>query len=84
MYIVEQGIQNNVMSLETANKFLGILGKDTDKEIALIKANVGYQEKLINILNILAGITREEELQVKLDELSKDIMKDLGLEVKGE
>lgn len=84
MAIVVQGIQNNVMSLETAIKFLGILGKDTDKEIALIKANVGYQEKLINILNILAGITREEELQVKLEELSKDIMKDLGLEVKEE
>lgn len=84
MAIVVQGIQNNVMSLETAIKFLGILGKDTDKEIALIKANVGYQEKLINILNILAGITREEELQVKVDELSKDIMKDLGLEVKEE
>ena len=84
MAIVVQGIQNNVMSLETAIKFLGILGKDTDKEIILIKANVGYQEKLINILNILAGITREEELQVKVDELSKDIMKDLGLEVKEE
>lgn len=82
--IVVQGIQNNVMSLETAIKFLGILGKDTDEEIALIKANVGYQEKLINIMNILAGITREEELQVKLEELSKDIMKDLGLEVKEE
>lgn len=84
MAIVVQGIQNNVMSLETAIKFLGILGKDTDKEITLIKANVGYQEKLINILNILAGITREEELQVKVDELSKNIMKDLGLEVKEE
>ena len=84
MAIVVQGIQNNVMSLETAIKFLGILGKDTDEEIALIKANVGYQEKLINIMNILAGITREEELQVKLEELSKDIMKDLGLEVKEE
>nr|DAX57324.1 MAG TPA: portal protein [Caudoviricetes sp.] len=84
MAIVVQGIQNNVMSLETAIKFLGILGKDTDKEIELIKTNVAYQEKLINILNILAGITREEELQVKLEELSKDIMKDLGLEVKEE
>ena len=84
MAIVVQGIQNNVMSLETAIKFLGILGKDTDKEIELIKTNVGYQEKLINILNILAGITREEELQVKVDELSKDIMKDLELEVKEE
>ncbi|WP_335969186.1 hypothetical protein [Fusobacterium polymorphum] len=84
MAIIVQGIQNNVMSLETAIKFLGILGKDTDKEIALIKGNVGYQEKLINILNTLAGITREEELQVKLEELSKDIMKDLGLEVKEE
>lgn len=84
MAIVVQGIQNNVMSLETAIKFLGILGKDTDEEIALIKANVGYQEKLINIMNTLAGITREEQLQVKLEELSKDIMKDLGLEVKEE
>nr|DAS94769.1 MAG TPA: portal protein [Caudoviricetes sp.] len=84
MAIVVQGIQNNVMSLETAIKFLGILGKDTDDEIALIKANVGYQEKLINIMNTLAGITREEQLQVKLEELSKDIMKDLGLEVKEE
>ena len=84
MAIVVQGIQNNVMSLETAIKFLGILGKDTDKEIELIKTNVAYQEKLINIMNILAGITREEQLQVKLEELSKDIMKDLGLEVKEE
>jgi hypothetical protein len=84
MAIIVQGIQNNVMSLETAIKFLGILGKDTDKEIGSIKTNISYQEKLINIMNILAGITREEELQVKLEELSKDIMKDLGLEVKEE
>ena len=84
MAIVVQGIQNNLMSLETAIKFLGILGKDSDEEIAKIKANVMYQEKLINIMNILAGITREEQLQVKLEELSKDIMKDLGLEVKEE
>lgn len=84
MAIVVQGIQNNVMSLETAIKFLGLLGEKEDKEIGLIKTNISYQEKLINILNILAGITREEQLQVKLEELSKDIMKDLGLEVKEE
>lgn len=84
MAIVVQGIQNNLMSLETAIKFLGILGKDTDEEIAKIKANVMYQEKLINIMNTLAGITREEALQVKLEELSSEIMKDLGLEVKEE
>ncbi len=84
MAIVVQGIQNNVMSLETAIKFLGILGKNADEEIALIKTNIAYQEKLINIMNTLAGITREEQLQVKLEELSKDIMKDLGLEVKEE
>ena len=84
MAIVVQGIQNNVMSLETAIKFLGVLGKNADEEIALIKTNIAYQEKLINIMNTLAGITREEELQVKLEELSKDIMKDLGLEVKEE
>ena len=84
MAIVVQGIQNNVMSLETAIKFLGILGKDTDEEIDLVKTNVAYQEKLINIMNTLAGITREEELQVRLEELSKDIIKDLGLEVKEE
>lgn len=84
MSIVVQGIQNNVMSLETAVKFLGLLGEKEDKEIGSIKTNISYQEKLINILNILAGITREEQLQVKLEELSKDIMKDLGLEVKEE
>ena len=84
MSIVVQGIQNNVMSLETAIKFLGLLGEKEDKEIGSIKTNISYQEKLINILNILAGITREEQLQVKLEELSKDIMKDLGLEVKEE
>ena len=84
MAIVVQGIQNNVMSLETAINFLGILGKNADEEIALIKTNIAYQEKLINIMNTLAGITREEQLQVKLEELSKDIMKDLGLEVKEE
>ena len=84
MVIVVQGIQNNVMSLETAIKFLGILGKNADEEIELIKTNIAYQEKLINIMNTLAGITREEQLQVKLEELSKDIMKDLGLEVKEE
>ena len=84
MAIVVQGIQNNLMSLETAIKFLGILGKNADEEIELIKTNVAYQEKLINIMNTLAGITREEQLQVKLEELSKDIMKDLGLEVKEE
>lgn len=84
MAIVVQGIQNNVMSLETAIKFLGLLGEKEDKEIGSIKTNISYQEKLINILNILAGITREEQLQVKLEELSKDIMKDLGLEVKEE
>lgn len=84
MGIVVQGIQNNLMSLETAIKFLGILGKNADEEIELIKTNVAYQEKLINIMNTLAGITREEQLQVKLEELSKDIMKDLGLEVKEE
>jgi hypothetical protein len=84
MAIVVQGIQNNVMSLETAIKFLGVLGKNADEEIELIKTNIAYQEKLINIMNTLAGITREEQLQVKLEELSKDIMKDLGLEVKEE
>ena len=84
MAIVVQGIQNNLMSLETAIKFLGILGKDADEEIAKIKANVTYQEKLINIMNTLASITREEQLQVKLEELSSEIMKDLGLEVKEE
>ena len=84
MAIVVQGIQNNLMSLETAIKFLGVLGKDTDEEIAKIKANVMYQEKLINIMNTLASITREEQLQVKLEELSSEIMKDLGLEVKEE
>lgn len=84
MAIVVQGIQNNVMSLETAIKFLGILGKNADEEIDLIKTNIAYQEKLINVMNTLAGITREEELQVRLEELSKDIMKDLGLEVKEE
>lgn len=84
MAIVVLGIQNNVMSLETAIKFLGILGKNADEEIELIKTNIAYQEKLINIMNTLAGITREEQLQVKLEELSKDIMKDLGLEVKEE
>lgn len=84
MAIVVQGIQNNLMSLETAIKFLGILGKNADEEIALIKTNIAYQEKLINIMNTLASITREEALQVKLEELSKDIMKDLGLEVKEE
>ena len=84
MAVVVQGIQNNVMSLETAIKFLGILGKNADEEIELIKTNVAYQEKLINIMNTLAGITREEQLQVKIEELSKDIMKDLGLEVKEE
>lgn len=84
MAIVVQGIQNNLISLETAIKFLGLLGEKEDKEIGSIKTNISYQEKLINILNILAGITREEQLQVKLEELSKDIMKDLGLEVKEE
>ena len=84
MVIVVQGIQNNLMSLETAIKFLGLLGEKPDKEIGTIKTNITYQEKLINIMNILAGITREEQLQVKLEELSKDIMKDLGLEVKEE
>lgn len=84
MVIVVQGIQNNLMSLETAIKFLGLLGEKPDKEIGSIKTNITYQEKLINIMNILAGITREEQLQVKLEELSKDIMKDLGLEVKEE
>ena len=84
MSIVVQGIQNNVMSLETAIKFLGLLGEKPDEEIGSIKTNITYQEKLINIMNILAGITREEQLQVKLEELSKDIMKDLGLEVKEE
>lgn len=84
MVIVVQGIQNNLMSLETAIKFLGLLGEKPDKEIGSIKTNITYQEKLINIMNILAGITREEQLQVKLQELSKDIMKDLGLEVKEE
>ena len=84
MAIVVLGIQNNVMSLETAIKFLGILGKNADEEIELIKTNVAYQEKLINIMNTLASITREEQLQVKLEELSKDIIKDLGLEVKEE
>lgn len=84
MTIVVQGIQNNVMSLETAIKFLGILGKNADEEIDLIKTNVAYQEKLINIMNTLASITREEQLQVRMEELSKDIMKDLGLEVKEE
>lgn len=84
MAIVVQGIQNNLMSLETAIKFLGLLGEKPDKEIGSIKTNITYQEKLINIMNILAGITREEQLQVKLEELSKDIMKDLGLEVKEE
>ena len=82
MAIVVQGIQNNVMSLETAIKFLGLLGEKEDKEIGSIKTNITYQEKLINIMNILAGITREEQLQVKLEELSKDIMKDLGLEIR--
>lgn len=33
MAIVVQGIQNNVMSLETAIKFLGLLGEKEDKEI---------------------------------------------------
>lgn len=84
MVIVVQGIQNNLMSLETAIKFLGILGKDTNEELTKIKANVMYQEKLINIMNTLASITREEQLQVKLEELSSEIMKDLGLEVKEE
>ena len=84
MTIVVQGIQNNLMSLETAIKFLGILGKDTNEELTKIKANVMYQEKLINIMNTLASITREEQLQVKLEELSSEIMKDLGLEVKEE
>ena len=84
MAIVVQGIQNNVMSLETAIKFLGLLGEKKDVEIGSIKTNISYQEKLINILNILAGITREEQLQVKLEELSSEIMKDLGLEVKEE
>ena len=82
--IVVQGIQYNVMSLETAVKFLGLLGEEPDKQIGSIKTNITYQEKLINIMNMLAGITREEQLQVKLEELSKDIMKDLGLEVKEE
>ena len=84
MAIVVQGIQNNLMSLETAIKFLGILGKDTNEELTKIKANVMYQEKLINIMNTLASIKREEQLQVKLEELSSEIMKDLGLEVKEE
>ena len=84
MTIVVQGIQNNLMSLETAIKFLGILGKNADEEIELIKTNVAYQEKLISIMNTLASITREEQLQVRMEELSKDIMKDLGLEVKEE
>ena len=84
MGIVVQGIQYNVMSLETAVKFLGLLGEEADKQIGSIKTNITYQEKLINIMNMLAGITREEQLQVKLEELSKDIMKDLGLEVKEE
>lgn len=84
MAIVVQGIQNNLMSLETAIKFLGILGKDTNEELTKIKANVMYQEKLINLMNTLASITREEQLQVKLEELSSEIMKDLGLEVKEE
>ena len=84
MAIVVQGIQNNLMSLETAIKFLGILGKDTNEELTKIKANVMYQEKLINIMNTLASITREEQLQVRMEELSSEIMKDLGLEVKEE
>ena len=84
MAIVVQGIQNNVMSLETAIKFLGLLGEKKDIEIGSIKTNISYQEKLINILNILAGITREEQLQVRLEELSSEIMKDLGFEVKEE
>ena len=84
MGIVVQGIQYNVMSLETAVKFLGLLGEKEAKEVGSIKTNITYQEKLINIMNILAGITREEQLQVKLEELSSEIMKDLGLEVKEE
>ena len=47
MAIVVLGIQNNVMSLETAIKFLGILGKNADEEIELIKTNIAYQEKIL-------------------------------------
>ena len=82
--IAVSSIQNNIMSLETAIKFIGIQGITENEEIQKIKTNIFYQEKLINILNILAGITREQELQVKVDNLTQDLMKELGIEEKGE
>ena len=70
------------MSVDTAIEFIGI--NESKKEMELIKSNLQHQEKIVNILSILANITREEELKVQVDNLTTELMKELGIEVKEE
>lgn len=77
-----QAVASGIMSVDTAIEFIGI--NESKKEMELIKSNLQHQEKIVNILSILANITREEELKVQVDNLTTELMKELGIEVKEE
>ena len=75
--IANTSVANGTMSVFTAIEFLGIA--TSEEEIELIKSDLLYKEKLVAILTALASITREEELKVKVDSMTTELLAELGL-----
>lgn len=75
--IVIGAIQNNLMSLETAIKFLGLEKDKTDDEIKNIKKNLDYKIKEIGALQKLESVSRDERLQKQVETMTDELIKDI-------
>lgn len=72
-------VAGGIMSLETALKFLNLQDVEIEQEIEKIKSSVDYKTKLANILNVVGNVGDTAELQKIGENLSAEIIKELGL-----
>ena len=72
-------VAQGIMSVETAIEYIGIVQDDTEGEAKKVKLGILSQEKMVNMLNVLAGIQHEEDMAKAVDDMSAKLIAELGL-----
>lgn len=77
-----QAVTAGVMSVCSAIEFLGI--NANEEELEGIQSDLNYKEKLVAILSTLSSISRESSLKEKVDEMTVELMNELGISIETE
>ena len=75
--LLSLALQNNLISLENAVKFLGIYNDDLKNEIQDIKNNINYKKKVLELLQQLESISRDERIQKVTENMTEELIKEL-------